>query len=208
MGHAPGWNVDLCCTARFAEPDDHRPQRSRQIIRRVSCDTGRSRCQCTGWHCWRSAQSLVSRGTVAGSLQSEISCPEDWQLACAASHLTFITNTRRWERAYQIPRGLTRVQGGHRQLAEVNYGAGGGAGLQYRPQSRHSHQRHLRLGSGHTHRDPHPEQLNSLACKNAGGFPAFMLLNESLGYAVRIRARAARRFNARRSSSLRPPQTP
>jgi hypothetical protein len=35
-----------------------------------------------------------------------------------------------------------------------------------------------------------------------------LLLDESLGYAVRIRARAARRFNARRSSSLRPPQTP
>jgi hypothetical protein len=38
--------------------------------------------------------------------------------------------------------------------------------------------------------------------------PAFLLLDEAPNYAVRMRARAARRFNARRSSSLRPPQTP
>ena len=45
--------------------------------------------------------------------------------------------------------------------------------------------------------------------RNAGGFPSgVLLLDEAPNYAVRIRARAARRFNARRSSSLRPPQTP
>ena len=45
--------------------------------------------------------------------------------------------------------------------------------------------------------------------QNAGDSPRrCLLLDEALGYAVRIRARAARRFNARRSSSLRPPQTP
>ena len=32
---------------------------------------------------------LVDSVTVAGSLQSEIGCPEDWQPACATSHLTF-----------------------------------------------------------------------------------------------------------------------
>ena len=46
-------------------------------------------------------------------------------------------------------------------------------------------------------------------CETPEGFPpAFLLLDEAPDYAVRIRARAARRFNARRSSSLRPPQTP
>jgi hypothetical protein len=45
--------------------------------------------------------------------------------------------------------------------------------------------------------------------QNAGGCPpAFVAADEALGYAVRMRARAARRFSARRSSSLRPPQTP
>ena len=45
--------------------------------------------------------------------------------------------------------------------------------------------------------------------ENAGGsFPPAFLLDDPRNYAVRIRARAARRFNARRSSSLRPPQTP
>jgi hypothetical protein len=38
--------------------------------------------------------------------------------------------------------------------------------------------------------------------------PAFLMLDEAPNYAVRMRARAARRFNARRSSSLKPPQTP
>jgi hypothetical protein len=50
---------------------------------------------------------------------------------------------------------------------------------------------------------------NAVACKTPGDFPpAFVAADEALGYAVRMRARAARRFNARRSSSLRPPQTP
>jgi hypothetical protein len=45
--------------------------------------------------------------------------------------------------------------------------------------------------------------------QNAGEFPRrCSLLDEAFNYAVRMRARAARRFNARRSSSLRPPQTP
>jgi hypothetical protein len=44
--------------------------------------------------------------------------------------------------------------------------------------------------------------------KRRGMPPAFVAADEALGYAVRMRARAARRFSARRSSSLRPPQTP
>jgi hypothetical protein len=60
-------------------------------------------------------------------------------------------------------------------------------------------------------RSPAPTESNhhTRNAQNAGGCPpAFVAADEALGYAVRMRARAARRFNARRSSSLRPPQTP
>ena len=95
---------------------------------------------------------------------------------------------------------------------------------------------HVRLGSGNARRDAHTEQLKLprwmgewqlhtndrvqlaragggahkyMRTQNAGDFPRRSLqLDEALGYAVRMRARAARRFSARRSSSLRPPQTP
>ena len=51
-------------------------------------------------------------------------------------------------------------------------------------------------------------QLGGNAKRRRDFPPAFLLLDEAPNYAVRMRARAARRFNARRSSSLRPPQTP
>ena len=70
----------------------------------------------------------MSRVTVAGSLQSEISRPEDWQLACAASHLTFKTNTGRWERTFQIPAGEYEYKVAIDNSWEVDYGAGVGAG--------------------------------------------------------------------------------
>jgi hypothetical protein len=46
-------------------------------------------------------------------------------------------------------------------------------------------------------------------CETPGSsLPGVAVAGWNSSYAVRIRARAARRFNARRSSSLRPPQTP
>ena len=49
--------------------------------------------------------------TVAGDLQSEIGCvdvdgkPQDWNPACAASHLTFDTTDGRWHGTWTLPAG-------------------------------------------------------------------------------------------------------
>jgi hypothetical protein len=73
-------------------------------------------------------QSLVDGVTVAGSLQSEIGCPGDWDPACAASHLTFNTNNGLWEAEFQIPAGDYEYKVAIDDSWTVNYGAGGAAG--------------------------------------------------------------------------------
>lgn len=66
--------------------------------------------------------------TVAGSLQSEIGCPGDWDPACAASHLTFNTNNGLWEGTFQIDPGNYEYKVAIDNSWDVNYGAGGAAG--------------------------------------------------------------------------------
>jgi alpha-amylase len=70
----------------------------------------------------------VDSVTVAGSLQSEIGCPTDWDPACAASHLTFNTNNGLWEAKFQIPAGDYEYKLAIDDSWDVNYGAGGAAG--------------------------------------------------------------------------------
>jgi alpha-amylase len=71
---------------------------------------------------------LVGSVTVAGSLQSEMGCPQDWQPACAASHLTFNRNNGLWEGTVQIPAGTYEYKVAIDDSWDVNYGAGGAAG--------------------------------------------------------------------------------
>ena len=66
--------------------------------------------------------------TVAGSLQSEIGCADDWDPACAASHLTFNTTNGLWEGTFQIPAGSYEYKVAINNSWDVNYGAGGAAG--------------------------------------------------------------------------------
>ncbi len=73
-------------------------------------------------------QPLVDNVTVAGSLQSEIGCPGDWDPACAASHLTFNTNNGLWEGTFQIDPGNYDYKVAIDNSWDVNYGAGGAAG--------------------------------------------------------------------------------
>jgi alpha-amylase len=73
-------------------------------------------------------QPLVDSATVAGSLQSEIGCPTDWDPACAASHLTFNTNNGLWEGTFQIDPGNYDYKVAIDNSWDVNYGAGGAAG--------------------------------------------------------------------------------
>ncbi|MGH8892358.1 MAG: alpha-amylase family glycosyl hydrolase [Actinomycetes bacterium] len=68
---------------------------------------------------------LVGSVTVAGSLQSELGCPGDWDPGCAATHLTFDDSDGRWKGTFAVPAG------GHQWKVAIddswaeNYGAGG-----------------------------------------------------------------------------------
>src|SRR5687767_7812412 len=41
--------------------------------------------------------------TIAGSLQSELGCPGDWQPDCASTHLTYDTNDQVWQGTFAVP---------------------------------------------------------------------------------------------------------
>ena len=71
---------------------------------------------------------LVNSVTVAGSLQSEIGCPGDWDPACAASHLTFDTTDGLWKGTLTLPAGDYEWKVAINDSWDVNYGAGGAAG--------------------------------------------------------------------------------
>jgi glycosidase len=43
--------------------------------------------------------------TIAGSLQSELGCPGDWQPECGNTHLTFDANDGVWQGAFGVPAG-------------------------------------------------------------------------------------------------------
>ena len=73
-------------------------------------------------------QPLVNSVTVAGSLQSEIGCPTDWDPACATSHLTFNTNNGLWEGTFRVLGGDYFYKVAINDSWAINYGVGGAAG--------------------------------------------------------------------------------
>ena len=73
-------------------------------------------------------QPLVESVTIAGSLQSEIGCPTDWDPACAATHLTFepVEPTGVWRRTFRLPEGAYEYKVAINNSWTVSYGANGG----------------------------------------------------------------------------------
>ena len=130
---------------------------------------------------------LVNNVTVAGSLQSEIWLPRLTGIRPAPPATSPSTRTTVCGKAPSRSRSTGadyEFKVAINDCWDINYGAGGAAGGENIPltsAARH-HSRHLRLGSGVAHRDPHAEQLKSgPACKNAGGIPRrSLLLNGSL----------------------------
>src|SRR5215212_2801616 len=61
-------------------------------------------------------------GTVAGSLQSELGCPGDWDPACAATHLTYDANDTVWQRAFSVPAGSYEYKAPLNDNWDENYG--------------------------------------------------------------------------------------
>jgi len=66
--------------------------------------------------------------TVAGSLQSELGCPDDWQPGCAATHLAFDTSDGQWHGTFTLPAGSYEWKVAINDAWDENYGAGGASG--------------------------------------------------------------------------------
>jgi len=64
--------------------------------------------------------------TVAGSLQSELGCPDDWQPGCAATHLAFDTSDGQWHGTWTLPEGGYEWKVAIDDAWTVSYGANGG----------------------------------------------------------------------------------
>ena len=60
--------------------------------------------------------------TVAGSLQSELGCSEDWQPACAATHLTFDAEDNVWQGTFDVPAGSWEYKAPLNDGWDENYG--------------------------------------------------------------------------------------
>ncbi|MDX6375259.1 MAG: alpha-amylase [Nocardioidaceae bacterium] len=73
-------------------------------------------------------QPAVGSVTVAGSLQSELGCPDDWLPNCAATHLAFDTSDGKWHGTFTLPAGSYEWKVAINDSWDVNYGAGGAAG--------------------------------------------------------------------------------
>ena len=63
--------------------------------------------------------------TIAGSLQSEIGCPGDWQADCAASHLTYDAGDGVWQGEFALPAGSFEYKAPLNDAWAENYGQGG-----------------------------------------------------------------------------------
>ena len=70
--------------------------------------------------------------TIAGSLQSEAGCPEDWNPACATTHLAFDASDDVWQGTFTIPAGSYEYKAALNDAWDENYGlhaAPGGANI-------------------------------------------------------------------------------
>jgi glucan 1,4-alpha-glucosidase len=63
--------------------------------------------------------------TVAGSLQSELGCPGDWQPDCAATHLTYDAADDVWQRTFSLPAGSFEYKAPLNDSWDENYGLHG-----------------------------------------------------------------------------------
>jgi hypothetical protein len=61
--------------------------------------------------------------TIAGSLQSELGCPGDWQPDCAATDLAYDSSDDVWQRALAVPAGSWEYKAALNDDWTENYGA-------------------------------------------------------------------------------------
>jgi len=62
--------------------------------------------------------------TIAGSLQSELGCPGDWQPECATTHLGYDAEDDVWQGTFSVPAGSWEYKAPLNDTWDENYGAG------------------------------------------------------------------------------------
>src|SRR6266508_5862320 len=62
--------------------------------------------------------------TIAGSLQSELGCPGDWDPGCAATHLSYDAGDDAWQASFSVPAGNWEYKAALNGSWDENYGAG------------------------------------------------------------------------------------
>ena len=70
--------------------------------------------------------------TIAGSLQSELGCPGDWQPECASTHLAYDAGDGAWQATFSVPSGNWEYKAALNGNWDENYGqnaAPGGANI-------------------------------------------------------------------------------
>src|SRR5215475_2593516 len=60
--------------------------------------------------------------TVAGSLQSELGCPGDWQPDCATTHLAYDASDDVWQGTFMVPAGSWEYKAPLNNAWDENYG--------------------------------------------------------------------------------------
>ncbi|GAB3590594.1 hypothetical protein GCM10027446_05760 [Angustibacter peucedani] len=76
----------------------------------------------------RAAETPVpSSVTLAGSLQSELGCPEDWQPGCAATHLTRVGDSPTFVGRFRVPAGSYELKVALNDSWDESYGQDGGS---------------------------------------------------------------------------------
>ena len=74
------------------------------------------------WVALASHTPQPSTVTIAGSLQSELGCPGDWQPECGNTHLTYDANDEVWQGTFNVPAGNWEYKAPVNDSWDENYG--------------------------------------------------------------------------------------
>jgi len=67
--------------------------------------------------------------TIAGSLQSELGCPDDWQPECAGTHLAYDGSDEVWQGTWTVQAGAWEYKAALNDSWDESYGLPGGANI-------------------------------------------------------------------------------
>jgi pullulanase-type alpha-1,6-glucosidase len=65
--------------------------------------------------------------TIAGNLQDDLGCPDEWQPECATTHLTFDTTDTVWQGAFAVPQGSWEYKAALNDAWTESYGLNAGS---------------------------------------------------------------------------------